>query len=160
MAETATMSPQTDTTSSGGDGASRRSSRPSSGSDLVTDQGTTSIADSVVEKIAGMAAREIQGVHSMGAGATRAFGAIKEAIGSTPSASTGVSVEVGQRQAAIDIQLIVDYGVSILDLAQAVRRNVLERVERMTGLEVTEVNIDIQDVYLGDQGEDEEPRVR
>jgi uncharacterized alkaline shock family protein YloU len=163
MTDTATMSQTSSQSNQGSDDRPRRN-RPSSGSDLVTDQGTTSIADSVVEKIAGMAAKEIQGVHAMGSGAGRAFGAIKEAIGNqSSSASTGVSVEVGQRQAAIDLDLIVDYGVSIIDVAQAVRRNVLERVERTTGLEVTEVNIDVEDVYLGDQGDDgseREPRVR
>lgn len=166
MADTATMeTPPTPAPPSRDESGPRsaRSGRPSSGSDLVTEHGTTSISDAVVEKIAGMAAREIQGVHAMGSGATRAFGAIKEAIGTSgPSPSAGVSVEVGERQAAIDLEVIVEYGVSILDLAQAVRRNVLERVERMTGLEVTEVNIDVQDVDLGAAADDssDEPRVR
>jgi uncharacterized alkaline shock family protein YloU len=156
MADTATMPPET-SSSSGASSESGRRNRQGSGSDLVTDHGVTSIADSVVAKIAGMSAREISGVHAMGSGAGRAFGAIKDAIGNqTSSATTGVSVEVGQRQAAIDIDIIVEYGVSIIDVAQAVRRNVIDRVERTTGLEVTEVNIDVQDVYLGDTG-DEQP---
>ena len=134
-------------------------------SDLVTDHGRTSIADSVVAKIAGVAAREISGVHAMGGGTSRAIGAIREAVG-TPSASQGVSVEVGERQAAIDLTLVVDYGASIVDLADGVRSNVIDRTERMTGLEVTEVNIAIDDVYLGDELDDhdnaapEEPRVQ
>jgi len=130
----------------------------SGGSELVTPQGTTSIADSVVAKIAGVAAREISGVHAMGGTSGRAMGAIKEKIGGS-SAGQGVKVEVGQRQAAIDIDLIVDYGVSIVDLSQAVRDNVIQQVERMTGLEVTEVNISVNDVYLGET-EEEEPRVQ
>ena len=130
---------------------------------LVTDQGRTSIADSVVLKIAGVAAREVAGVHAMGKGAARAFGALKDKlpVGSTsPSASQGVSVEVGERQAAIDIDLVVEYGVSIPDVSQAVRDNVIQRVERMTGLQVTEVNISVDDVYLGDDSEPEPPRVQ
>ncbi len=130
-----------------------------SGQALVTQQGRTSIADSVVLKIAGVAAQEVAGVHAMGSGGARAFGAIRERLpgSSGPSPSQGVTVEVGERQAAIDIDLVVDYGVSIPDVSQAVRRNVIQRVERMTGLEVTEVNIAVDDVYLGDEEEEQEP---
>jgi uncharacterized alkaline shock family protein YloU len=136
------------------------------GQALVTQQGRTSIADSVVLKIAGVASREVAGVHAMGTGGARAFGAIRERLpgSSGPSPSQGVTVEVGERQAAIDIDLVVEYGVSIPDVAEAVRRNVIQRVERMTGLEVTEVNIAVDDVYLGDDEEEEQgtepPRVQ
>ena len=129
---------------------------------LVTSQGTTSIADSVVSKIAGIAAREISGVHSMGRGSARAVGAIKDMIpvaSSSASVSQGVSVEVGERQAAIDLDIVVDYGVAIADVASAVRKNVIERVQGISGLEVTEVNITVDDVWLGDmEGENEEPQ--
>jgi len=121
------------------------------GSALVTSQGRTSIADSVVAKIAGLAAREIAGVHAMGAGATRTFGSIREILpGNTEArtASQGVKVEVGERQAAIDLDLVVEYGVAIADLAAAVRKNVIERLQRMTGLEVTEVNINVDDIWI------------
>ena len=136
--------------------------RPASGHSLVTSQGKTSIADSVVAKIAGVAAREVSGVHEMGRGAARAFGTIKEKLpvgGSGPNVTQGVSVEVGERQAAVDIDLVVEYGVSIPDVSQAVRDNVIQRIERMTGLEVTEVNISVDDVYLGDDSTPEPPRV-
>lgn len=132
--------------------------QPAAGKALVTEQGRTSIADSVVLKIAGVAAREVSGVHAMGAGGARAFGAIRERLpGAGPSVGQGVSVEVGERQAAIDIDLVVEYGVSIPDVSQAVRRNVIQRVEGMTGLEVTEVNLTVDDVYLGDDEDEEEP---
>ncbi len=136
--------------------------QPAASQALVTPQGRTSIADSVVEKIAGVAAREVSGVHSMGRGATRAFGTIKEKlpVGGGPSVTQGVKVEVGERQAAIDIDLVVDYGVSIPDVTQSVRDNVISRIERMTGLEVTEVNITVDDVFLGDDAPPEEPRVQ
>ncbi len=128
-----------------------------SGGALVTQQGRTSIADSVVVKIAGVASREVPGVHAMGTGGARAFGSFKERLpgSSGPSPGQGVSVEVGERQAAIDIDLVVEYGVSIPDVSQAVRRNVIQRVERMTGLEVTEVNVSVDDVYLGDDDDEE-----
>ncbi|HZG91618.1 MAG TPA: Asp23/Gls24 family envelope stress response protein [Pseudonocardia sp.] len=116
-----------------------------------TAQGRTTIAASVVQKIAGIAAREISGVHSMGGGVSRAFGALRERIpgGGTGGANiAGVQVEVGEKQAAVDLDIVVEYGASIVDLARAVRRNVITAVERMTGLEVIEVNIAVNDIHL------------
>lgn len=123
---------------------------PASESPLLTEQGKTTIADAVVEKVAGTAAREVNGVHDMGGSAARALGTIKEKLSSGPSPSQGVSVEVGERQAAIDLDLVVEFGASIIQLANAVRRNVIDRVQQMTGLEVTEVNITVNDVWLDD----------
>ncbi|MEU7788775.1 Asp23/Gls24 family envelope stress response protein [Amycolatopsis sp. NPDC049159] len=123
---------------------------------LVTTQGSTSISDVVVQKIAGLATREVSGVHALGGGAARAFSAIRERIpGATASAGQGVSVEVGEKQAAVDLQIVVEYGVSIADLSRSVRRNVITAVERMTGLEVVEVNIHVGDLHLpsDDEGE-------
>src|SRR3954453_9825967 len=137
-----------------------RSSSSTSSTELVTAQGKTSIADGVVRKIAGIAAREVSGVHNLGTGGTRAFGALRERIPGSggPNISQGVSVEVGERQAAIDLDIVVEYGVAIVDLAQAIRRNVITAVERMTGLEVTEVNIAIDDIHIaGDDNEEPAP---
>lgn len=137
--------------------------RPNEGTSLVTAQGRTSIADSVVEKIAGVAAREVSGVHEMGRGAARAFGTLKGRLpgsGSGPNMTQGVKVEVGERQAAVDIDLVVEYGVSIPEVAQAVRDNVIERIETMTGLQVTEVNVSVDDVFLGEESPPEAPRVQ
>jgi uncharacterized alkaline shock family protein YloU len=129
---------------------------------LASDQGKTTIADQVVAKIAGIAARDVDGVHALGGGASRAVGAIRERIpGSRTNYGQGVSVEVGERQAAVDLDLIADYGIAIADLAAGVRRNVVGSVERMTGLEVTEVNIVVHDVHLeGESGEDDEEESR
>ena len=135
----------------------------SSSGDLVSSTGRTSIADSVVQKIAGIAAREISGVYDLGSGAARAFGAVKERVGqSQPNVSQGVKVEVGEVQAAIDLNIIVEYGVSLSDLASSVRRNVIAAVERMTGLQVTEVNISVDDIHLPseDDGSQEPTRVQ
>ncbi|MFJ7213495.1 Asp23/Gls24 family envelope stress response protein [Amycolatopsis sp. NPDC098790] len=131
--------------------AQTTSSEPAAKSDgaLVTTQGSTSISEVVVQKIAGLATREIPGVHALGGGAARAFSAIRERIpGATASAGQGVSVEVGEKQAAVDLQLVVEYGVSIADLSRSVRRNVITAVEQMTGLEVVEVNIQVGDLHL------------
>lgn len=133
-----------------------------SSSALVTERGKTSIANSVVSKIAGLSTREVSGVHDLGGSATRAVGALRERIpGASTNHAQGVSVEVGERQAAIDIDIIADYGVAIADLAEGVRRHVIAQVERMTGLEVTEVNVNVGDVHLPEQpSADEEPRVQ
>lgn len=130
---------------------------------LATDDGKISVAQSVVQKIAGVACREISGVHAMGASTSRAFGAIKERIpgSSGPNVAQGVGVEVGDTQAAIDLDIVVEYGVGIADLGRSIQRNVKQAVERMTGLEVVEVNVTVDDVYLpaDDSDQDSPSRV-
>ncbi|MEP6800104.1 MAG: Asp23/Gls24 family envelope stress response protein [Lapillicoccus sp.] len=118
----------------------------------ATTHGKTTIADIVVSKIAGIAAREISGVHDLGGGTARVVGQLRERIpGGRTNLSQGVAVEVGERQAAVDIDIVADYGVAIGDLAEGIRHNVIAAVQRMTGLEVTEVNITVHDVYLDDE---------
>ncbi|MGH8882527.1 MAG: Asp23/Gls24 family envelope stress response protein, partial [Stackebrandtia sp.] len=99
------------------------------------------------------------GVHALGGGLSRAFGGIRERIpGSTGASQTsGVTVEVGEKQAAIDLDLIIEYGASIVDLAKAVRRNVIGAVEQMTGLEVIEVNIAVNDIHIASDDGGEAP---
>ena len=129
-------------------------------SELQTSQGRTTVADTVVQKIAGLAAREVSGVHALGGGAVRAFGAMRERIpGGTQSVGQGVSVEVGEKQAAVDLDLVTEYGVAITEVSRAVRRNVISSVEGMTGLQVTEVNIAVNDIHLptDDEGQSQEP---
>ncbi|MFE7932257.1 Asp23/Gls24 family envelope stress response protein [Streptomyces sp. NPDC057456] len=121
-------------------------------------RGRTTVADVVVEKIAGMAARDVLGVYALGSGRARSMGAMRERVpgaGSGKSATRGVSVEVGELQAAIDLEIVVDYGVSITDVAAEVRENVISAVERMAGREVVEVNITVSDVKLPADEEDE-----
>ena len=110
---------------------------------LTSEFGNTAVADTVVAKVAGIATRELPGVYAMGAGMSRAFGVVRDRFPGVTSTSItqGVTVEVGERQAAIDLDLVVEYGISIPDLAEGVRRNVIDAVERICGLEVTEVNI-------------------
>jgi uncharacterized alkaline shock family protein YloU len=160
MADAKSTTTPSSAPSSASNGPGKELASQADGSQLQTDHGKTSIADSVVTKIAGVATREISGVHDMGTGGARMFGAIKSKlpVGSdAPSPSRGVNVEVGERQAAVDLDVVVDYGVSIVDVAEAIRGNVIQRVETMTGLEVTEVNVSVDDVWLG---EAEEPRVQ
>ncbi|MFE0801301.1 Asp23/Gls24 family envelope stress response protein [Streptomyces sp. NPDC058812] len=129
------------------------------GADIPAEKrGKTTIADGVVAKIAGMAAREIADVHNLGGGVARAFGAMRERVpGGGGGVTRGVSVEVGERQAAVDLQVVVEYGASITDTAADVRTRVIDAVEGMTGLEVVEVNIAVDDVHLPGDEEGEEP---
>ena len=123
---------------------------------LVTTQGNTTIADVVVSKIAGLAAREVHGVHDLGGNASRAVGALRDRIpGASTNYAQGVSVEVGEKQAAVDLDIVAEYGVSISDVASGIRRNVIAALERMTGLEVVEVNITVHDVHVPDDGDDD-----
>jgi uncharacterized alkaline shock family protein YloU len=86
----------------------------------------------------------------MGTGGTRAFGSIRERIpgSSGPNVAQGVGVEVGETEAAIDLDIVVEYGVAIAELGRSIQRNVRQAVERMTGLRVVEVNVAVDDVYL------------
>lgn len=123
---------------------------------LQTTRGVTTLDENVVAKIAGMAAREVPGVYDMGSATRRAFSAVTDRI---PNAQTnvsgGISVEKGETQAAVDVTVVVDYGASIVDVGNAIRRNVIEQVEGTTGLEVVEVNVNVADVHLP---EEDEPR--
>ncbi|GAO12495.1 Asp23/Gls24 family envelope stress response protein [Streptomyces lydicamycinicus] len=126
------------------------------GGDPAT-RGRTTIADGVVEKIAGLAARDVIGVHAMGSGFARTLGAVRDRVpGGSRSATQGVKAEVGEVQTALDLEIVVDYGVAIADVARSVRENVISAVERMTGLEVVEVNIAVSDVKLPDEADEEE----
>ncbi|MBD8019764.1 Asp23/Gls24 family envelope stress response protein [Brevibacterium gallinarum] len=118
-------------------------------SPLITDEGTTTISETVVQKLAGIATREVPGVAEMGNAARRAFDAINERIpGSQTNVSGGVSVEKGERQTAIDLAIVVEYGTAIVEVAEDIRRNVIRSVEHGTGLEVVEVNVNVTDVKL------------
>ena len=131
---------------------------PATRNPLATDDGQISVAEGVVQKIAGKACREIAGVHSMGTSGARAFGSIRERIpgSSGPNFSQGVGVEVGETEAAIDLDIVVEYGVAIAELGRSIQRNVKQAVEKMTGLHVVEINIAVDDVYLPTDGDDQD----
>lgn len=120
------------------------------------DVGSIRIADEVVGIVAGLAATEVAGVAGMSAGLV---GGIAEMLGKK-NLSKGVKVEVGEREAAVDLYIIVEYGVRIPDVALRVQENVKRAIESMTGLDVVEVNIHIQGVGFGQDGEEKDIRVR
>jgi uncharacterized alkaline shock family protein YloU len=122
-------------------------------SPLRTDRGVTTIKDTVVSKIAGMAAGDVEGVH-MGGGASRSAGGLLEGITGSENSTRGVSVEVGSIEAAIDLKMGIDYGKNILGTVGEVRQKIAERVQNMTGLKVTELNVTIADVILPEDSRD------
>ena len=130
-------------------------SEQSSGSPLQTERGSTSISDSVVSKIAGIASQEVDGIR-MGSGGSQAVSGILGSITGGGSQTQGVSVEVGQEEAALDLTLTAEYGKSIPQLAEAVRRNVANRVESLVGLRVTEVNITVSNIFFPQQEAEQE----
>jgi uncharacterized alkaline shock family protein YloU len=124
--------------------------------------GKTTIADSVVATIAGIAAREVDGVYAMGGGPSRAVGAVRDRVSRSGAEPTrGVKVEVGERQAAVDLDIVVVYGTEIDDAATEIRTEVATAVERMTGLEVVEINVNVRDVHVpGDDSDEDESDAR
>ena len=140
------------------------SSSPSSGGSveaLQTDFGTTTIADSVVAKIASLAAKEVDGVADLGGGVSNAMGSMVGRLrGSDQHSTAGVGVEVGTTQAAVDLVMRVLYPASIHQVANAVRQNVISRIESMTGLEVTEVNINVSDLTFPGEEQPQQPEQR
>src|SRR5919199_3185982 len=116
-------------------------------SPLQTERGGTRIEDSVVQKIAGIAAQEVEGVQ-MGGGTARAVGGFLESVTGSGGQARGVSVEVGEVETAIELTMAVEYGKPIPRISEAVRRNVINRIENLVGLNVTEVNITVNDVII------------
>jgi uncharacterized alkaline shock family protein YloU len=116
---------------------------------LVSEKGRTVISDGVVAKIAGLAAREVEGVHHLvDTGLGKTVVGLARAVTRQVNRDQGILVEVGEKEAAVDVRLCAEYGVNIPAVAAAVRNNVISRVESMTGLLVKEVNVAIVDLYF------------
>jgi uncharacterized alkaline shock family protein YloU len=119
-------------------------------SPLRSERGSTTISDAVVSQVAGIAAQEVEGVQ-MGGGAAAAVGGFLQSVSGGTGYARGVSVEVGEEEAAIDLTMAIEYGKSIPQVTEAVRRNVISRVENLVGLRVTEVNVSVADVQLREE---------
>ena len=117
------------------------------GAAALSSAGKTTIEDGVVAKIVGIAAREVPGVYALGGAAARAIGVIRDALNST-DLSQGVSVEVGEKQVAVDVVIVAEYPVSLQKIADDVRAAVYKAIESLVGMEVAEVNITVNDVHL------------
>jgi len=119
--------------------------------------GKTTIDDTVVSKVAGIAAREVNGVHSLGGGAARAIGALRDRIGQ-PDHGQGVKVEVGEKQVAADIVIVAEYPVSLQEVADGVRSSVARALQQIVGMEVAEVNVTVQDVFIPGDDDDNDDK--
>lgn len=106
-------------------------------------ESTIKIADDVVAVIAGVAVSEVQGVASMAGGFA---GGITEVLSGKKNLSKGIKVEVGEKDTKIDVNIIVEYGTRIPDIAFEIQNRVKKAVENMTGLKVLEVNVHVQGV--------------
>jgi uncharacterized alkaline shock family protein YloU len=120
------------------------------GSPLESERGSTTIQDGVVSTIAGLAAREVEGV-DMGGGASRAAGGVLERVTGSQVLSRGISVEVGKIETAIEVTIATEYGRNILQLAERVRNKITERVESLTGLRVVELNVTVGDIIFPEE---------
>jgi len=130
------------------------------GEPLSSEHGSTTIDDAVVTKIASIAAREVRGVYDLGGGTARAIGGLTRSVGVGDERMQGVGVEVGEHETAVDLTVVVEYGESIPRIATALRENITRRIEGMTGLTVTEVNVAVNDLYFpGDEAAAEPERV-
>ncbi|WP_271985955.1 Asp23/Gls24 family envelope stress response protein [Pseudoclavibacter terrae] len=156
-----TATPSVVAPSKAGTGSTDKSVVPTShtGSEVATGHGTTTVVDSVVARVAGIAAREAHGVYDLGGGAARAIGAIRNAINATDQGQ-GVSVEVGEKQVAVDVTIVAEYPVALQEVANGVRADVIRAIETIVGLEVTEVNVTINDVHLPSDEQDESAEAR
>jgi uncharacterized alkaline shock family protein YloU len=114
-------------------------------SPLLSERGVTTISDTVVSQLAGMAAQEVEGVH-MGGGASRTAGGVLGSITGSESRTSGISVEIGRTEAAIDLKMGIEYNKNILETVEEVRRRITDRVESTTGLRIKELNATITDI--------------
>ncbi|MCF8009735.1 MAG: Asp23/Gls24 family envelope stress response protein [Clostridiales bacterium] len=124
--------------------------------DEKTGLGSIRIADEVVRVCAGLAATEVQGVAGMSGGVV---GGITEMLG-RKNMSKGVKVEVGEKEAAVDLFLVVNYGVRIPEVAANIQEAVKKSIEEMTGLNVVEVNINVQGVAFQEEEREDENRLK
>jgi uncharacterized alkaline shock family protein YloU len=133
-------------------------SASSQGSPLKSEMGNTTISNAVVSQIAGIAAQEVEKVQMGGSTSAAVGGFLQSVAGNVTGSSSGggnfskgVSVEVGEEEAAVDLTMTIEYGQSIPRITEAARRNVINRVEGLTGMRVTEVNISVTDVQIPEE---------
>ncbi len=109
------------------------------------EMGIVKISDEVVEVIAGLAASEVDGIEGM---STTLVGGITQILSGKKNLSKGIKVNVEEDSATIDLYVVVKYGVKIVDVAKKVQESVRKSVELMTGLNLTAINVYVQNVVL------------
>ncbi len=121
------------------------------------ERGATSIADSVVTKIAAIAAREVDGVAGLGGSLSHTVDQVVGRIRGKEHATAGVAVEVGSTQAAVDLIVRMQYPVAVHEVADQIRQNVIDRIGTLVGLEVVEVNIAVIDLVFPEEHDEQPP---
>src|SRR6266542_1832333 len=121
--------------------------------ELAAERGTTMIADEVVEKIAGIATREVPGVYDLGGDVARIFAAVKERVGlgEAKTENKGVSVTLSGKTAEVNLTIVIEYGYVVYSVTEKVRAKVISAIENLLGLEVTTVDILVDDVHVSDE---------
>jgi uncharacterized alkaline shock family protein YloU len=133
--------------------AGRVATRLRNNATVPAGRGHTTIANEVVEKIAGIAAREVPGVYDLGGDVARMFSAVKDRLHlGEENAAQGVSVRLEGRQAEIEVVIVIEFGFQVYSVTEKVREKVISSVENLLGLEVTAVNVTVDDVHIDDDG--------
>src|SRR5262245_61258029 len=141
--------------------ASQMVDRLRNNAELAAERGSTTIANEVVEKIAAIAAREVPGVYDLGGDAARLFSSVKDRLGlggGSEDSDRGVTVRLEGKTAAVELVIVIEYGFVVFSVTEKVRAKVIAAVENLLGLEVTEVDIVVDDVHVDDKrpvGDDE-----
>jgi uncharacterized alkaline shock family protein YloU len=121
---------------------------------LPAERGTTTIANEVVEKIAGIAAREVPGVYDLGGDTARVLTAVRERLHlGDESKAQGVSVKLAGKEADLSITLVLEYGFVVSSVTDKVREKAISAVERLLGLDVTNVDILVDDIHVENEGQ-------
>lgn len=133
--------------------ASNAVTRLRNNASLPAERGKTTIANEVVEKIAGIAAREVPGVYDLGGDAARLFSSVRERLHlGEESAAQGVSVRLEGKTAEIEVVIVIEFGFVVYSVTEKVREKVISSVENLLGLEVVAVDVTVDDVHIEDEG--------
>jgi uncharacterized alkaline shock family protein YloU len=131
-------------------GPDQEQTDPPRATDLSLRRGTTSIADEVVEKVVGVATKSVAGIYDLGGDLSRLFAVGKEHAGSAADSGRGVSIRLDGLDAQISITVVIEFGHVIDTVTEKVRAAVIETVERMLSVDVTTVDILVDDVHVPD----------
>jgi len=135
------------------DGATTVADRIRNNATVAADRGHITIGNEVVEKIAGIAAREVPGVHDLGGDVARALTTVKERLHlGSESARQGVTVKLDGRRAEISVVIVIEYGFQVFSVAETVREKVISAVENLLGLDVQGVDVTVDDVHVPENG--------
>lgn len=123
----------------------------------VLAEGDTTVTDDVIAKVAGLAVRDIRGVHALGGGTARVIGQLRDRIGQT-DLTQGIQVDAQETGVAFQVTLVAEYGVPLHDIAAAVRAAVSDAVTHLVGRPVTRVDVTVADIVLPGEGSEDLPR--